>query len=242
MLPLPGQIGIRDLQEEKCQEKENGRKQVLASMVPSPGADMNWITVALEETSKQPAVTTMMQQVHNQYQANLSTKSAKAKTTNASKKRKAKPKKANENGTSQPGKAVLQDTTNTPQVAKETAIGLCGCRHGDLGEVKSFAKAMAVYYSRPNKFMEGRCCLDCQLAVPSMESNARGRRAVVYYCDEGIKGFDAPDDDPMKSELTCDLILCPKCEAKRRIEYNKVNSERQSGGVKRSRRQTGVQN
>ena len=242
MLPPPGQVEFTDLQEEKCQEKENGRKQVLASMVPSPGADMNWITVALEETSKQPAVTTMMQQVHNQYQANLSTKSAKAKTTNASKKRKAKPKKANENGTSQPGKAVLQDTTNTPQVAKETAIGLCGCRHGDLGEVKSFAKAMAAYYSRPNKFMEGRCCLDCQLAVPSMESNARGRRAVVYYCDEGIKGFDAPDDDPMKSELTCDLILCPKCEAKRRIEYNRVNSERHSGGVKRSRRQTGVQN
>ncbi len=242
MLPLPGQIGIRDLQEEKCQEKENGRKQVLASMVPSPGADMNWITVALEETSKQPAVTTMMQQVHNQYQANLSTKSAKAKTTNASKKRKAKPKKANEKDTSRPAETVLQDTSNTPQVAKETAIRLCGCRHGDLGEVKSFAKAMATYYSRPNKFMEGRCCLDCRLAVPNMESNARGRRAVVYYCDEGIKGFDAPDDDPMKSELTCDLILCPKCEAKRRIEYNRVNSERQSGGVKRSRRQTGVQN
>jgi hypothetical protein len=68
-----------------------------------------------------------------------------------------------------------------------------------------------------------------------MESNARGRRAVVYYCDEGINGFDAPEDDPMKSALNCDLILCPKCEAKRRIEYNKVHSERQSGGVKRSR-------
>jgi hypothetical protein len=242
MLPPPGQIGIRDLQEEKCQGKENGRKQVLASMVPSPGADMNWITVALEETSKQSAVTTMMQQVHNQYQTNLATNTAKAKTTNASKKRKGKPKKANEKGTSRPGETVLQDTTNTPQVPKETAIRLCGCRHGDLGEVKSFAKAMATYYSRPNKFMEGRCCLDCRLAVPNMESNARGRRAVVHYCDEGIKGFDAPDDDPMKSELTCDLILCPKCKAKRRIEYNKVNSERQSGGVKRSRRQTGVQN
>jgi hypothetical protein len=119
---------------------------------------------------------------------------------------------------------------------------LCGCRYGDLSEVKSFAKAMATYYSRPNKFMEGRRCLDCQLAVTNMESNARGRRAVVYYCDEGIKGFDAPDNDPMKSALTCDLILCPKCEAKRRIEYNKVNSDRQSSGVKRSRRQTGVQN
>jgi hypothetical protein len=120
------------------------------------------------------------------------------------------------------------------------AVRLCGCRHGDLSEVKSYAKAMASYYSHPNKFMEGRCCLDCQLAVTNMESNARGRRAVVYYCDEGIKGFDAPYDDPMKSALTCDLILCPKYEAKRRIEYNKVNSERQGGGVKRSRRQTGV--
>jgi hypothetical protein len=225
-----------------CQGKENGRKQVLASMVPSPGADMNWITVAFEETSKQSPVTTMMQQVHNQYQANQATKTAKAKTTTASKKRKGKPKKINEKGKSRPGETVLQDTTNAPPDAKETAIGLCGCRHGDLGEVQSFAKAMATYYSRPNKFMEGRCCLDCQLAVPNMESNARGGRAVVNYGDEGIKGFDAPDDDPMKSELTCDLILCPKCEAKRRIEYNKVNSERQSRGVKRSRQQTGVQN
>jgi hypothetical protein len=171
MLPPPGQIGIRDLQEEKCQGKESGRKQVLASMVPSPGADMNWIMVALQETSKQSAGTTMMQQVHNQYQANLATETAKAKMTNASKKRKAKPKKANEKGASRPGKTVLQDTSNTPQVAKETAIRLFGCQHGDLSEVKSFAKAMATYYSRPNKFMEGRCCFDCRLAVPNMESN-----------------------------------------------------------------------
>jgi hypothetical protein len=76
MLPPPGQVGIRDLQEEKCQGKENGRKQLLASMVPSPGADMNWITVAFEETSKQSTVTTMMQQVHNQYQINIATKTA----------------------------------------------------------------------------------------------------------------------------------------------------------------------
>jgi hypothetical protein len=184
----------------------------------------------------------MMQQVHNQYQTNVATKTAEAKTTNASKKRKAEPKKAKEKDTRRPAETVLQDTSNTPEVAKETAVCLCGCRHGDLSEVKSFAKAMATYYSRPNRFMEGRCCLDCQLAVTNMKSNACGRRAVVYYCDEGIKGFDAPDDDPMKSALTCDLILCPKCEAKRHIEYNKVNSECQSGGVKRSRRQTGVKN
>jgi hypothetical protein len=177
LLPPPGQVGITDLQEEKCQEKVHGRKQVLASMVPSPVTDTNWITVALQEKSKQSAVTTMMQQVHNQYQTNVATQTAKAKTASASKKRKAKPKKAKEKDTRRPAETVLQDTSNTPEVAEETAIRLCGCQHGDLSEVKSFAKAMATYYSRPNKFMEGRCCLDCQLAVPNMESNARGRGA-----------------------------------------------------------------
>jgi hypothetical protein len=112
-------------------------------MVPSPGADTNWITVALQEKSKQSAVTTMMQQVHNQYQTNVATKTAEATTTNASKKRKTKPKKAKEKGTRRPAETVLQDTSNTPEVSDKTAARLCGCRHGDLSEVKSFAKAMA---------------------------------------------------------------------------------------------------
>jgi membrane-bound lytic murein transglycosylase len=127
LLPPPGQVDITDLQEEKCQEKENGRKQVLASMV-----DTNWITVALQEKSKQSDVTTMMQQVHNQYQTNVETKTAEAKTTNVSKKRKAKPKKAKEKDTRRPAETVFQETSNTPEVAEETAVRLCGCRHGDL--------------------------------------------------------------------------------------------------------------
>jgi hypothetical protein len=97
----------------------------------------------------------MMQQVHNQYQTNVATKTAEAETTNTKKKRKAKPKKATEKDTSGPAETVLQDTSNTPEVAKETAVRLCGCRHGDLSEVKRFAKAMATIYSRPNKFIEG---------------------------------------------------------------------------------------
>jgi hypothetical protein len=84
-------------------------------------------------------------------------------------------------------------------------------------------------------FLEGRSCLDCELAVANMESNARSQRAVVFYCDGGIKGFDAPDEDPMKSALTCDLILCPECEAKQRIEYNRADSGHQSSGIRRSR-------
>ena len=58
-------------------------------------------------------------------------------------------------------------------------------------------------------------------------------RAMLFYCDQGIKGFDAPDDDPMKEELTCDLVLCPPCEGKQRINYDKVNTGR--GGQRQSR-------
>jgi hypothetical protein len=82
------------------------RKQVLASMVPSPGADTNWIKVALQEKSKQSAMTTMMQQVHNQYQTNIATKTAEATSMNAKKKRKAKPKKAKE----KPYKAAIRNS------------------------------------------------------------------------------------------------------------------------------------
>jgi hypothetical protein len=119
LLPPPGQVEFTDLQEEKCQEKKNGIKQVLASMVPSPGADTNWIKVALQEKSKQSVVTTMMDQVHNQYQTNVATKTAEAKTTNAKKKRKDKP---NTRWPAEIVLQVLQDTSNTPEVAKETAV------------------------------------------------------------------------------------------------------------------------
>jgi hypothetical protein len=64
LLPPPWLVVFMDLPEEKCQEKESRRKQVLASMVPSAGTDTNWIKDLLQEKSKQSAVTTMMQQVH----------------------------------------------------------------------------------------------------------------------------------------------------------------------------------
>jgi hypothetical protein len=234
------QVELAAVQEEKCQEKENERTQVLASMTPSPGADTDWIKVALEQQSKQSTVTTMMQQVHEQYQTKVATTTGQDTVTKKQKKRKAKPKNAKEIQTNQLPATTLQAISSTPEVMKETAIRSYGCRHGDLSAIKSFVKAEAKYYTRPNKFLEGRSCLDCKLEVTNIEKNAGSQRAVVYYCDEGIKGFDAPDDDPMKSALTCDLILCPKCEAKRRIEYNKADSVHKSRGAKRSRQQRGV--
>jgi hypothetical protein len=241
LLKAPEPDKVTAIQEHKCQEKEEERKEFLANMTPLPEADTDWIKLALQETSKPTDVVTLMQQVHNQYQSTVAKKTMKATVTKAKKPKKDTPKKAKQSQkTSRPPATVLQDISNTCRLAVGTTVHKCGCRHGDLSALKSFEKADAKFYLRPNKFLEGRSCLDCNQAVTNMKSNARTQPAVVYYCDEGIKGFDAPDNDPMKSALTCDLILCNKCEANRRIEYNKAEIGQQSSGNKRRRQRSRV--
>jgi hypothetical protein len=129
-----------------------------------------------------------------------------------------------------------QVITRTPTTTSRTVIQLCGCRHGDLDALRSFTKSDAKYYNHPNKFLEGRTCLDCKLTVTDMTNSKKSQRAAVFYCDEGIKGFDAPDDDPMKEELTCSLILCPQCVLKRRIKFYLEIEGRPGNGRKRNRR------
>ena len=75
-------------------------------------------------------------------------------------------------------------------------------------------------------FLETMKCKDCPKLVMDMLDGAPKKGLVVFYCDEGIKGFDAPAQDPMKAELTCDLVLCPRCEAGRRVEF-----EKEIGGI-----------
>jgi hypothetical protein len=223
-------------QEGKCQEKETGRKKLLEYMEASPGADTDWIKLALQEKSKQSAVTTMMKQVQHK-NATGRAKEKKSKKT-ATETRKEAPNKSKQSKKDQPPARKVQESTNMPKSTLKTIIKRCGCRHGDLSAIKGFNKTDARYYNRPNKFLEGRSCLDCKLTVANMEFNGHGLRAVVFYCDEGIKGFGAPDDDPLKRELTCDLILCPQCEAKRSIEFNKADSGQQGRGVKRCRQRS----
>ena len=117
-------------------------------------------------------------------------------------------------------------------------IKFCGCRHGDLSALKSFSKAEALHYIRPNKFLDQKGCLDCGRLVVEMKPVAKGLRAVVFYCDQGIKGFDAPDDDQMKLELSCDLVLCPQCEATRRITFETKNDGQWNRGGRRGKLQS----
>jgi hypothetical protein len=74
--------------------------------------------------------------------------------------------------------------------------------------------------------METIGCLDCAKSVVQMLQGAKSKKAVVFYCGEGIKGFDAPADDPMKDELTCNLVLCLACMAIRLIFFEKENAGR----------------
>jgi hypothetical protein len=83
---------------------------------------------------------------------------------------------------------------------------------------------------KPNRFMETIGCLDCAVSVVNMLLGVQSHKAVVFYCDEGIKGFDAPSDDPMKEELTCNLVLCAPCMAIRRISFYKKNAGRGGRG------------
>ena len=138
--------------------------------------------------------------------------------------------------TPEPPKVVLEDNTREKNEKTETLIRMCGCRHGDLSELKSFNKANATYYSRPNRFLENQSCLDCKLLVGEMIQVSPRQGGVVFYCDEGIKGFSAPENNPMKEELTCDLILCPQCEAKRRITFENADKSGRKGSARKRKR------
>jgi hypothetical protein len=82
--------------------------------------------------------------------------------------------------------------------------------------------------------------LDCKIAVTKMSCTGPRQKAVVFYCNSGNKGFAAPDSDPLKKELTCNLVLCPQCEAKRQIKYSRKESGHPGRGRKQTRRQTEV--
>jgi hypothetical protein len=72
-----------------------------------------------------------------------------------------------------------------------------------------------------------------------MKPVAPKQKSVVFYCDQGIKGFDAPEDDPMKLELVCSLVLCAQCEALRRISFESANIGCGGGRRNRSRQLLG---
>jgi hypothetical protein len=219
---------------EKCKAKEASRQKALTSQRPLVCADFNHTEVAALKKTKQAAVNTIVKPV--QRKGTMDSGEDTNLLVDATKTRKrVKRRKPHSKASVPTSPMVLQDITNTPKEPLKTTIHFCGCRHGDLGALRSFTKAERSYYTRPTKFLEGRGCLDCQKAVIELKPVASSQ-PVVYYCDEGIKGFNAPNDDPMKSALTCDLVICAQCEATRRKTFEIGSSGRPGSSRKRCRR------
>ncbi len=234
--------GGQDIQSAKRGTKEVNRQQILDTTLQLSATNTvaNWVEVNKLVKEKQAAVSHIMLPTKKQAAkgtTEVSRIKKKSVKVAAEKKAKKTPKqvKAKHKATKDPPADALKTITNTYTAKVCRPIQLCGCRHGDLSVLKSFVKAEATYYTRPNRYLEGKGCLDCKRAILDMKPATSRQKAVVFYCDEGIKGFDAPDDDPMKAQLTCNLVLCPQCEAIRRIAFERGNEGRRGGGRKQSR-------
>jgi hypothetical protein len=232
--------GGQDIQSAKRGTKEVTRQQILDTTLQLSATNTvtNWVEVNKLVKEKQAAVSHIMLPTKKQAaKVTPEVSRIKKKSVKMAARKKSKPtqKKGKANATKDRPVATLNDITNTYTVEGSKPVQWCGCRHGDLSVLKSFVKNEATYYTRPNRYLEGKGCLDCKCEILDMRPATTSQKAVVFYCDEGIKGFDAPDDDPMKAKLTCNLVLCPQCEAIRRIAFERGNEGRRGGGRKRSR-------
>ena len=226
------------VQAAKCMAKETQREHVLGRTLMKDSTTEDWKVDGYLAKSKKRAVALLMTAA-NPRRSNEVKQSKKKGTKKGTLRTQTKVGMTSRKKVPpKPPRTVQEGNTKEKNQRTVTLIHMCGCRHGDLRALKSFNKANATYYSRPNRFLENQSCLDCKLVVGEMIQVNPRQGGVVFYCDEGIKGFSAPDDDPMKEELTCDLILCPQCEAKRQVTFEKADkSGREGGGRKRKRHQ-----
>jgi hypothetical protein len=231
--------------EAKRQCKESTRAQLLfVAPAPSNMLPAVWLEGQERLRTKQAAVIQVMPSVKKKPAAKPASKPKSV--TKAASKPKTRAKKGKKLPvTTQGGTEKLKEMANdpttengTPTKPDDVTLKLCGCRHGDLDALKSFNKASTTYYTRRNRYLEKMDCLDCGDPVVALLVGAPKQKPVVFYCDEGIKGFDAPINDPMKQALTCNLVLCPPCEAQRRTTFEQEDTGRGGRGRKRTRQQS----
>jgi hypothetical protein len=211
-------------QDTKREAKETTRHNALMCQTPSLVS-----TPAALVKEKQSAVNMLMNLQKDKSKEPKAIQTAKPKATNKLKRiskvlLKIQTNKRNKTAApatqskAQP-EAALQDSTNG-QVKTTVTMHVGGCHHGNLNVMKWMKQAEALYYIRPNKFLENTGCLDCTKRIVDLQPAASNTRVVLYYCDQGIKGYDAPDDDEMKAELMSNLVLCAQCEAVQRIAFD----------------------
>jgi hypothetical protein len=107
-----------------------------------------------------------------------------------------------------------------------------GCVHCDLLELKMMEPNRIKHYLKRHEFLErAQCAGDCAKSIKAIHTVAP--KSHIYYCDEGKKGFDAPEEDPLKMFLDCGLVLCLACHGTRSAAYDLANSKDGAGGPPR---------
>ena len=121
--------------------------------------------------------------------------------------------------------------TTRANVSASPAKKKCqGCIHGDLLAMTVMEGCHVKHYLKPGEFLEHASCAGkCKNTIKSIYRAAP--RAKLYFCDNIIKGFRAPDNDPGKSDLDCGLILCVPCQANCRVQHNQEHGS--DGSTKR---------
>jgi len=112
-----------------------------------------------------------------------------------------------------------------------------GCIHGDLLEMTVMECRHVKHYLKPQELLEEASCAgSCGETIKNIHQAAP--KAILYFCDEIIKGFRAPHDDPGKLDLECGLILCVPCHAEREVKYNLERGNHNATQRRSSRRAT----
>jgi hypothetical protein len=135
---------------------------------------------------------------------------------------------------------VAKVTTNTvpamTSLPSAPAKRKCqGCVHGDLLDMTVMEPRHIRHYLEPSRFLEWATCAgDCANPIKQILLAAPSEN--LYYCDVGLKGFNAPDDDLNKKGMECGLVLCTPCHAKRAVLYDQEKSKNGRGNRRSSRR------
>jgi len=114
-----------------------------------------------------------------------------------------------------------------------------GCIHCDLLELKVMEPKDIRYYLKQDRLLNlATCAGECKARIHAIHLAAPKDK--LFYCDETLKGFYAPENDAIKKGLECNLILCAPCRALRFLKYAPAPST--DGAVNRRTSRRGTNN
>ena len=189
--------------------------------------------------SQQKAIMTTKHSLATQDNTTASTKKKKRKVTQQTKKPTKTP------ATIEPRRVL---TSQQPQPKQQglrkvpLASDTHGCVHSGLRDLIVLDRAHLTSFVKKDGWLYNKPCRDCaEMQTETLEYNNRilnmatllqkGNRVFGHYCNCGQTGHKMDDNDPYKPDYNCNLVLCPKCFAKRESKQWESTSGRQTQGA-----------